>query len=113
MKLIQKSQALVLNKNSNCEVTDYRLGDPDIDIAHIKITGRYPDKGRVTNTQCKEVVYVQEGSGVVVVEGQTYELKAGDGVFVDAGEKYYWEGHMTIVVACHPTFSMEQHLMVE
>lgn len=113
MKLIQKNQAKVLNKNSHCEVTDYALGDPAIDIAHIIISGRYPDQGRVTNTKSKEVVYIQEGSGIIVVEGQTYELKAGDGLFVDAGEKYYWEGHMTILAACHPAFTIEQHIMVE
>lgn len=112
MKIISRAQA-VLRKNSEiCLVTEYEMGDPDIDFAAAEITGRYPDKGRVTNTQSKEIVYIQEGTGTIEVDGKSYPLKAGDVLLIEAGEKFYWEGNMTLFISCHPAFTVEQHQRV-
>lgn len=93
-------------------MTDYEIGDPDIDFARIIIKGRYPDTGLVTNTQSKEVVYVHEGNGNIEINGEKYILKAGDLVLIEAGEKFYWDGNMTLFISCHPAFTVEQHLVL-
>ena len=38
-----------------------------LDIAVANISGRYPDKGRVVNQHCKELAYVQQGTGKIVI----------------------------------------------
>jgi len=113
MKIIQKELS-VLRKNSDiCCVTEYDMGDRDIDFAIVTLTGRYPDEGRVNNTRSKEIVYIHEGNGYVEIDGENYLLKAGDAVLIETGEKFYWNGSMTLFISCHPAFTVEQHQRVE
>jgi len=112
MKIIYKEQTVHRQNSENCWVTEYEMGDPDIDFASVTITGRYPAEGRVTNSRSKEIVYVQSGKGNVEVDGKNYTLKAGDAVLIKAGEKFYWDGEMTLFIACNPAFTVEQHQKV-
>src|SRR5262249_34250647 len=109
MKIILKEQTVVRQNSEICLVTDYELGDPDIDFACVVIKGRYPAEGRVTNSRSKEIVYVHDGSGTVEVDGKNYPLKAGDAVLIEAGENFFWDGNMTLFISCHPAFTVEQH----
>jgi hypothetical protein len=98
--------------SANCLVTEYTLGDAYLDFAKIVLTGRYPDQGRVVNHQCKEVVYVAKGQGSITIEDVIHSLSEGDVVLVEAGERYFWEGHMTLCISCHPAFNLAQHQAV-
>ena len=101
------------HKNSElCIAHEYPLGDPDINGAVIELFGRYPHEGRVTNTECKELAYIIKGSGKIVIEGNEILLKQGDQVLIMAGEKYYWEGSMTLFLACTPAWHLRQHKKV-
>ena len=113
MKIISKEQATVRKNSDICTVTEYELGDPDLDFACVQISGRYPGTGRCTNTQSKEVVYIHEGEGAVEVDGKNHALKAGDVILIKAGHKFYWEGTMTLFISCHPAFTVEQHHYVD
>jgi len=113
MKILSKHQSTIHKNSDLCVVMEYGMDDPDIDFAVAKISGRYPAKRYVTNIQCKEIVYIQEGSGKVEVNGKEYTLTAGDLVLIEAGEKFYWEGHMTLFISCHPAFTIEQHQMTD
>lgn len=113
MREVRKDQARE-HKNSNvCLAIEYPLGDEDINGAVIKLSGRYPDEGRVVNEECKELAYVISGSGVLVIEGKKVELSEGDMVLIEPGERYYWDGSMTMFVPCTPAWSPEQHKEVE
>lgn len=112
MKLISKEQSVLRRNSEICLVTEYEIGDSDLDFAIVTITGRYPGEGRVTNAQSKEIVYIHEGNGSVEVDGENYPLKAGDVVLIEAGEKFYWDGNMTLFISCHPAFTVEQHQRV-
>jgi mannose-6-phosphate isomerase class I len=109
MKIISREQAVFRQNSESCLVIEYEMGDPDIDFANITITGRYPAEGCVTNVQSKEIVYVQNGKGTIEVDGKNYTLKAGDVVLIKAGEKFYWDGNMTLFISCHPAFTVAQH----
>jgi len=113
MKISLKHQAIKKKNSEVCLVTEHSIGDEMIDFAIAKISGRYPDNQRVTNKLCKEIVYIQEGKGKVVVEGIEYVLQAGDVVLIEAGEKFYWEGNMSLFISCRPAFTPEQHQLVE
>ena len=113
MKIISNDQALRRHNNKFCTVTEYDIQDKDLDFAIIKITGRYPEERRVINIECKEVAYVHEGQGTIEINGKGHALKAGDLVLVEAGEKFCWEGNMTLFISCHHAFSLDQHHEVD
>ncbi len=79
----------------------------------MEISGRYPDKGRVVNLECKEMAYIIKGKGELEVEGKTIELTEGYLVLIDKGEKYFWSGNFKIFDVCTPAWSHEQHKKVE
>lgn len=113
MKILIKHQTIERENSDKCIVTEYPIDDQMLDFAIVKLNGRYPDVKRATNLRCKEIVYVHEGKGSVEVDGHKQELSAGDVVLIESGEKFFWEGCMTLHIACAPAFTVEQHQMVE
>ena len=113
MKVIHKNQTKRFKNSDVCTAIEYPLGDKDINGAIIKLKGRYPDKGRTVNLKCKELAYIIRGSGKVVVEGQEVKLNKEDVVLINPGERFYWEGKMTIFMPCTPAWSLEQYEEVE
>ncbi|MFN8015416.1 MAG: cupin domain-containing protein [Acidimicrobiia bacterium] len=114
MKLVKKNQVREHKNSENCIAFEYDHEDQDIDIAVVKVTGRYPETGYVVNSKCKEMVYVISGRGIVVVENQRFEVEAGDSYFIDAGEKFYCDNaDFELAVSCTPRWNPEQHLYIE
>jgi len=89
------------------------MEDSDINGAVIELSGRYPSKGQVVNTECKEMAYIIKGSGKLVIEETEYTLKEGDLVLIEPGEKYFWNGNMTMFVPCTPAWYPQQHKEIE
>jgi mannose-6-phosphate isomerase-like protein (cupin superfamily) len=112
MKFISKSQAQIHKNSDSCIATEYPIGDPDIDFATVEITGRYPDEGRVMNRTSKEIFLILKGTGKIVIEGREVKLNQDDVILVEPGDKYFWEGTMSIAVSCTPPWSKEQHQKV-
>ena len=110
MRLVKSSSAIKRNNSDLCKVTEYHIGDKEIDFAIVELSGRYPDVGLVTNQVSKEIVYIQQGQGKIVVDGVEWGLEAGDAVLVDAEEKFFWEGNMVLHIVCTPPFTVEQHM---
>src|SRR6266404_5351615 len=113
MNIAHKNQVVRHQNSSTCVASEYPLNDTDINGAVIQLTGRYPAQGRVKNTQCKELVYVIDGSGRIVVEGKEVVLCQGDVILILSGEKFYWDGTMTLFIACTPAWTLEQHKYVD
>lgn len=113
MQKSTKDQITIHNNSDKCSVQEFPLADSAINFAIINITGRYPEVDRATNLKCKEMAYVQKGSGKVVVEGKEYTLNTGDLILIDAGEKFYWEGNLELHIACTPAFTPDQHQHVK
>ncbi len=113
MKIIHEDQTKKFKNGENCIVIEYPLGDKDINGAIVELTGRYPNKGRVVNLKCKELCYVIEGSGKIVVEDREIILHRGDLILIEPGEKYFWYGNLTMFVPCIPAWYPEQHKEVE
>lgn len=77
--------------------------------AVIELNGRYPDVGWVTNLKCKELVYIMRGTGKLIIDENEAFLSEGDMVLILPGEKYFWEGSMTLFTASTPAWTIEQH----
>lgn len=113
MKIIHKNETNEFKNSDTCIATEYPIGDKDINVSFVEVLGRYPEKGRVTNKKCKEMAYIIDGKGKIVVEGQEIELNEKDLILLEPGEKYYWEGNMRMLVPCAPAWYAEQHKMVD
>ncbi|OHA01420.1 MAG: hypothetical protein A3H71_00515 [Candidatus Sungbacteria bacterium RIFCSPLOWO2_02_FULL_48_13b] len=113
MKVVHKDQTERFKNSENCIAIEYPLGDKDINGAIVELTGRYPNTGRVVNLKCKELAYVIQGSGRIVVENEEINLKEGDLILIEPGEKYFWDGNLTIFTPCTPAWYPEQHKEVE
>lgn len=61
------------------------------------------------NTVVKEIVYVSSGDGKVTIEGATQEVGKGDVIFYEKGERVYWEGTLSLIIACSPGWTPSQH----
>jgi len=93
-------------KDGNCSQSQFG-NRPIINGAVIKLSGRYPDKGRAVNEICKEMGYIISGSGKLTIEDEEYELSAGDLVLINPGEKFYWQGEMEMFMPCAPAWTPE------
>lgn len=113
MKVVYKNQSKRRKNSESCVAIEYSLDDADINGAVIELTGRYPQKGRVVNLKCKEMAYIVTGFGKVVVEGEKIDLQAGDLILIESGEKYFWEGNLTMFTPCTPAWNPNQHEEVE
>jgi len=84
------------------------LKDIDVDCALNIITGRYPEKGYAENTECKELVYVLEGTGTINKKDETISFESGDVILIDKGDIYFWDGNCKIIMICTPAWRKEQ-----
>lgn len=85
-----------------------------LDIAEITITGRYPESGWARNKECHEMVRVQSGKGQLLLKSsEVTELSEGDVAYVPPGVWFAWNGDMTILMACSPTFNEDQYEIEE
>jgi mannose-6-phosphate isomerase-like protein (cupin superfamily) len=109
MKIAYKNQTSKFENNKDCSVTNYPLGNKDIDGCIIELDGRYPSVGRVFNEKCKELFFIINGSGKLIIENKEIILNKEDLILVEAGEKYYWKGKMKMFVSCKPSWYPEQH----
>lgn len=112
MKLSQLKQTEEHKNSNKCTALEYTLDDKDINVATIILKGRYPDQGRVMNLECKEICYILEGEAQLHLEEKIIPVNKGDVIMIEPGEKYYWEGEMTMFVPCVPAWTPEQHKQV-
>lgn len=113
MKIIHQEQVIKINNSKHCLVSEYSLGDKDINGALVELSGRYPDKDRAVNSACKELAYIISGSGKAVIDSQEFYLGAGDLVLIEPGEKFFWQGKMAMFISCTPAWHYNQYKEVE
>lgn len=113
MKIAYKNQAIHKATGNVCTVVEYPLHDDMLDLAIATISGRYPENGRVVNQECKELAYVQKGDGKIVINGKEISLTEGDSLIIDAGEPYYWEGNLQLLLSCRPAWTATQHQQID
>jgi len=113
MKIVKNNQSVTFQNGPTCMAYEYPMEDRDINGSLVELSGRYPIEGQVINEKCKEMSFVIEGNGKLVVEGIEYLLSAGDLVLVNPNEKYYWEGNLKLFIPCTPAWFPGQHKVVK
>lgn len=109
MKIVRKNQT----NSAGCVAIEYPLGDKDINGSVIELSGREPDQGRIVNLLCKELAYIITGSGKITINDKEINLEAGDLILIEPGEKFFWEGKMTMFMPCAPAWYTDQYKKVE
>lgn len=109
MEIVKKEDAIRHQSSPLCAVDEYPMENPEMNIAVAEIGGRYPDEGYAVNHECSEMGYVVKGAGKLVTETQETTLSNGDVVYIPRGEKFYWEGVMTVILPCAPAWHPAQH----
>ena len=112
-KFIKSTEAVIKANSKNCSVSEYPIGDKDIDLAVAVITSRYPEKGHCVNMASKELIYILEGCGAIHCENESIDFSAGDSILIDTGEKYYWETeYCKVTITCAPAWNIEQYRLI-
>lgn len=107
--IVKRDQSVKYQNGPACVAYEYPTGTDNINIALIKITGRYPDKGLVWNEEVTELIYVVSGQGKFVLEGREYKLEEGDTVSIPPKQKYFFDGTLELVISCSPAWHPEQY----
>lgn len=114
MKVIKFNETEAGQNKETCKTIEYCFGDKDIDLGVATITGRFPESGYAMNEISKELVYVIEGSCTIYIEKKKVNLGVGDAILINPHELYYWETeYCKVSMACTPSWSIEQHKIVE
>jgi len=107
--LIKKDQSEKHENSPECSVWEYPFPSKLMSFATAKITGRYPEKGKCTNTECEETYFVIEGKGTIHSEKGNFEISEGDVYYFEKGEKYWVEGNLHLTLTNAPPFDPKQH----
>jgi mannose-6-phosphate isomerase-like protein (cupin superfamily) len=113
MQIVKKEEASIYKNNEKTISVEYDTKDKDINIAYVEINGRHPEKGRVINKICKELIYVVDGIGKLYIENKIVELKKDDVVLIEPNEKYYFEGELKVIPACYPAWDINQVELID
>lgn len=112
--LVKKKQSRKIENSKDCTVWEYAYPSKLFNFATALINGRYPDKARVTNTECEEIYYVISGKGIVHSEKGDFKIKKGDLYFFEKAEKYWIEGKKLFLVLVNaPPWFAEQHKNID
>jgi mannose-6-phosphate isomerase-like protein (cupin superfamily) len=107
--IVKKEERLRFENSPGCVAYEYPTKDKDINVAFIEINGRYPDKGYVINEAVKEIVFVLEGPGKIIIGSEEHGLEEGDVVLIPPKQKYFFDGKLKIIASCNPAWYPEQH----
>ncbi len=113
MKIVTEKESKTILVSDSCVAKEYPNGDPDIWGSVIEVRGRYPARGVTVNEECKELVYILDGEGILVVNETAYQFHKGDQIVIDKGEKFYWEGNLVMFMPCTPAWYPAQHKTLE
>lgn len=114
MKITKFAESKEFKNPGSCVVNEYPLHWKELNIALAKITGREPAKGFEMNLECKEACYIISGKGTIITgDGNKQSFVKGDIVYIEAGEKYYWEADCEMLIPCTPAWTIRQHKYID
>ena len=110
MEHIPQSQAGVFQGESVTSY-EYPTSNEHMNVALIKISGRYPEHGFTSNTLVESLIHVVAGRGTLGMEdGRMIEITTNDQVYLAIGDAYFFDGELEVVYAATPKWTPEQTL---
>ena len=109
MQIVKQKQTHWVETAPSTTVEEYLMRDSDINGSTAIISGRYPEKGFAVNKVSKELALVLSGDGYIGTPKKKIPIVIGDCILIKPKEKYYWNGHMALFIACTPKWKARQH----
>ena len=108
--LIKKEQAEKKINWDSCVVWEYPFPSKDLWIAVVKMDGRYPESGKIVNTECDMIYYVISWTWTVHHETGDFDIGKWDSFFFEKN-KWYWldSKNLEILLPTAPTRYFEQY----
>ncbi|MDD3181611.1 MAG: hypothetical protein PHD48_02250 [Alphaproteobacteria bacterium] len=113
MQIVRENEKRTIRPLRAVTIHEYDTHNADLSGATAEIKGRYPERGYVMNKVCKELVFIMEGGGKLIMPSGETMFAKGDILFLDINEKYAWEGDMVLFMATTPLFDPAQHVEVD
>jgi hypothetical protein len=115
MKKWSDEDGAEFHNSEKCYGREYSPGSGTINVAKIFIRGEYPGNGGYGYLEeAHEMAVVIRGEGYIKTkEGEHYDLKEGDVVYMEPMERFQWGGDMDLIVPCGPAFDPAKHHLEE
>lgn len=112
--VIKKSDVVTTQENGVSRFHEYQFPFKNASLGVSEINGRYPQTGYDVDEEIEQSWYVEEGAGIMWVNGQEYTIEKGDMVHIPEGEKYWIKGeNLRLVVCSSKPWFPEQHKHIE
>lgn len=109
MQIIKQKKTNVVDAAVGVTINEYLSPEQALSGSTASINGRYPEQGFAINVVSKEIALVLDGEGVIGMHHSETKIEIGDCIYIDANEKFYWQGEMTLFIVCAPAFKSSQH----
>lgn len=113
MDIVREREAINVNAGVGVVIKEFPMEEVGISGALANIDGRYPETGFAKNMKSKELVYVVEGEGKIILTKMEHAIKIGDVLLINEEELFAWEGRLKLFMATAPKFNPDQHEIVE
>lgn len=96
-------------RNGDVTSWEYEAASTAMNVARIKVNGRYPEAGFVRNREADSIVHVIGGDGILGMQGGArVKLAPHDQVHLVVNEAYFFEGELELLYAATPKWTSEQ-----
>lgn len=113
MRIVKQKETRRVDTSPNSSIEEYLMPETRVSGATAIISGRYPEKGYVTNLVSYELVLVLSGDGFIGIKNKKeVSIELGNCILIRPKEKYYWKGYMALFIVCTPTWRKRQHVLV-
>lgn len=114
MKVWRDEDGEKFENSDVCFGREYKPDTDKVDVAKISIRGRFPEKGWGYLEESHEMAVIVRGEGYALKkDGEQFDLKSGDVIYIEPMTKWCWGGDMDMIVVCGPAFQPEKHKLEE
>ncbi len=113
MEHIPQSKAEKFEMN-NVTSWEYTTQSESMNLALIRVNGRYPTTGYTLNREADSLIQITAGAGTLgMSDGTITELAMYDQIHIQKGDAYFFEGELEMVYTATPKWTPEQTEQVE
>jgi len=90
-----------------CGFSRRALERPENDVATLHVVDISEDAREHYHKKMKEIYFILEGEGEIVLNGDSYPVKPGSTILINAGTRHKAKGELRVIVVPVPPFDPE------
>ena len=112
--VIKESEVTTSQENKVSRFHEYPFPFKNASLGISEINGRYPQSGFDVDEKVEASWCVENGSGIIWIDGEEHSVEKGDMIYIPAGEKYWINSNdLRLIVCSSPPWTLEQHRHIE